>query len=213
MNLGGNDPCPCGSGKKYKKCCFDKRGDNTGVDNMQAIMAEVRSRLESGRFASLEEVQARLDSFMRRKNTEPCDDFHGLSPRQMHRFLHFPFESETLIEIKEQLESMALLDKVAITDSGKFTTIDLSAGQKKRLALVCALLEGRDVYLFDEIAADFDPEFRDFFYRTLLKELQAAGATVLAISHDDRYFDVADRVIVMDKGIIINGNNSVSSGE
>ena len=22
--IGRNDPCPCGSGKKYKKCCIDK---------------------------------------------------------------------------------------------------------------------------------------------------------------------------------------------
>ena len=113
-----------------------------------------------------------------------------------------------LKNIEELLERMGLLDKVSITDDRRFTTTDLSAGQKKRLALVCALLEGRDVYLFDEIAADFDPEFRDFFYRVLLKELQAGGATVLAISHDDRYFDVADRVIAMDKGIIVNGNGS-----
>lgn len=113
-----------------------------------------------------------------------------------------------LKKIEELLERMELLDKVSITDGARFTTTDLSAGQKKRLALVCALLEGRDVYLFDEIAADFDPEFRDFFYRVLLKELQAEGATVLAISHDDRYFDVADRIIAMDKGVIINGNGS-----
>jgi putative ATP-binding cassette transporter len=118
-----------------------------------------------------------------------------------------------LKKIDELLERMELLDKVSITDGDRFTTNDLSAGQKKRLALVCAMLEGRDVYLFDEIAADFDPEFRDFFYRVLLKELQEAGATVLAISHDDRYFDVADRVIAMDKGVIVNGNGSLFSKE
>jgi uncharacterized protein YecA (UPF0149 family) len=22
--VGGNDPCPCGSGKKFKKCCMNR---------------------------------------------------------------------------------------------------------------------------------------------------------------------------------------------
>ena len=101
MNIGRNDPCPCGSGKKYKKCCFDKRSGNTGAGDMQDIIAEIRNRLESGQFASIEEAQAALDGFMHRKNTAPGDDFHGLSPEQMHRFLHFPLESSPLIQIKD----------------------------------------------------------------------------------------------------------------
>jgi ABC-type hemin transport system ATPase subunit len=52
----------------------------------------------------------------------------------------------------------------------------------------------------DEFAADQDPEFRRFFYETLLPELKAAGKTVIAITHDDRYFHCADRVIKMEYG-------------
>ncbi len=103
MTIGRNDPCPCGSGKKYKKCCLGKLGGKTGPDDMQDIIAEVRNKLESGHFTSIDEAQAALDGYMRRKNTAPLDQFHGLSPEQMYRFLHFPLESSPLIQVKEDI--------------------------------------------------------------------------------------------------------------
>lgn len=102
-------------------------------------------------------------------------------------------------QVRELLESMRLASKVTL-EGRRFSTIDLSSGQRKRLALVCAVLEGRNIFLFDEVAADFDAGFREFFYRVFLRELKARGKTVLAISHDDRYFDVADRVLTMRYG-------------
>jgi putative ATP-binding cassette transporter len=65
-----------------------------------------------------------------------------------------------------------------------------------------ALLEDRPLYIFDEWAADQDPEFRRYYYEDLLPELKRRGKTVLAISHDDRYFHCADRVVFMDYGTI-----------
>ena len=78
----------------------------------------------------------------------------------------------------------------------------LSAGQKKRLALVVALLEDRPVYVFDEWAADQDPGFREKFYAELLPELKRQGKTVIAVTHDDRYFHLADRVFRMKDGLL-----------
>ena len=83
---------------------------------------------------------------------------------------------------------------------GAFTTRALSQGQRKRLALVVAYLEDRPFLVFDEWAADQDPLFKDVFYRELLPELKAQGKTVLVITHDDRYFALADRVIRMEGG-------------
>lgn len=83
---------------------------------------------------------------------------------------------------------------------GRFSHIKLSTGQRKRLAFVTACLEDRPIIVLDEWAADQDPQFRHFFYHTLLKELQAAGKTVIAVSHDDHYFHLADRVIKMEYG-------------
>ncbi|MDD4922145.1 MAG: hypothetical protein PHS30_06665, partial [Bacteroidales bacterium] len=67
-------------------------------------------------------------------------------------------------------------------------------------ALIVTLLEDKPIYIFDEWAADQDPQFKDYFYDVLLKRLKAEGKTVIAVSHDDRYFHVADRVLKMDYG-------------
>jgi len=83
---------------------------------------------------------------------------------------------------------------------GRFTHTDLSTGQRKRLALIVALLDDRPIVMLDEWAADQDPQFRTFFYETLLAEFRAAGKTVLAVSHDDRFWHLADRVVKMEYG-------------
>jgi ABC-type siderophore export system fused ATPase/permease subunit len=92
-----------------------------------------------------------------------------------------------------------LQDKVSLEEDS-FSTIDLSGGQRKRLALLQCYLEDCPIYLFDEVAADQDPEFRRFFYRELLTRMKEKGKIVIAITHDDHYFDVADRVIKFDMG-------------
>ncbi len=102
--------------------------------------------------------------------------------------------------VRAELARVALDKKVEINDRGDFSTINLSSGQSKRLALACAIMEDRPVLLFDEVAADFDHHFREMFYRKLLPELKASGRTILVISHDERYFDVADRVLTLQYG-------------
>ncbi|MEN5084390.1 cyclic peptide export ABC transporter [Bosea sp. TWI1241] len=97
------------------------------------------------------------------------------------------------------LQRLGLAGVVSVAD-GRLSTTDLSTGQRKRLAYIHAVLEDRPILMFDEWAADQDPEFRALFYRTLLPELRSAGKTVIAVSHDDRYFDAADRVVHMSGG-------------
>jgi putative ATP-binding cassette transporter len=95
------------------------------------------------------------------------------------------------------LKKLKIDHKVSLED-GRFSTVELSSGQKKRLALIISYLEDRPIYLFDEWAADQDPVFKNFFYTELLPELKARGKTVIAISHDDAYFHRADRVVRID---------------
>jgi putative pyoverdin transport system ATP-binding/permease protein len=102
-------------------------------------------------------------------------------------------------QAKMYLEQLHLSHKVKVKD-GTLSTTAVSQGQRKRLALLTAYLEDRAFYLFDEWAADQDPLFKDVFYTQLLPELKARGKTVLVISHDDKYFDVADRIIKLDYG-------------
>ncbi|QKJ85040.1 putative ATP-binding cassette transporter [Paramixta manurensis] len=95
------------------------------------------------------------------------------------------------------------LDHKVTVNNGQFSTIALSQGQRKRLALLLAWLEDRPFYLFDEWAADQDPTFKAVFYQQLLPLLKAEGKTVLAITHDDRYFPLADRIIKLEFGQLI----------
>ena len=100
------------------------------------------------------------------------------------------------------LEMLHLRHKVQVKD-GRLSTLDLSQGQRKRLALLTAYLEDRPIYLFDEWAADQDPFFKEVFYRELLPELKKRNKTAVVISHDDRYYDAADRIIKLDSGRIV----------
>ena len=107
------------------------------------------------------------------------------------------------VRAREQFESTLRrldLDRVTRLEDGRITAVNLSSGQRRRLALAVALTEERPFYLFDEWAADQDPAFRNWFYATLLPELRAAGHGVVVVTHDDRYFDRCDRHIKLEEG-------------
>jgi putative pyoverdin transport system ATP-binding/permease protein len=105
------------------------------------------------------------------------------------------------------LAALHLDRKVRVCD-GVLSTTALSQGQRKRLALLTAYLEDRPFYLFDEWASDQDPQFKEVFYRRLLPELRAKGKTVVIITHDEKYFDVADRIIKLDYGHVNGASKS-----
>ena len=107
--------------------------------------------------------------------------------------------------LKESLRSMGLMEKTAYVD-GRFTNLNLSSGQKRRLALIIALMEDKPILVVDELAADLDPVFRKYFYEVILVDLKSRGKTIIATSHDDRYFHVADKVVKMEYGRIIDGD-------
>jgi putative ATP-binding cassette transporter len=111
-------------------------------------------------------------------------------------------EPETVSTLLTEMQLDAKIEAV----NTRWSTLELSTGQRKRLALVVSLLEGRPLLVFDELAADQDPEFRQFLYETLLPRLKAGGATIIAATHDDRYFHVADKVIKMEYGKVLHGH-------
>ncbi|NJM74608.1 MAG: cyclic peptide export ABC transporter [Acaryochloridaceae cyanobacterium RU_4_10] len=104
-------------------------------------------------------------------------------------------------QTQDYLIRLQLDRKVQVKD-GVLSTTALSQGQRKRLALLTAYLEDRPIYVFDEWASDQDPVFKEIFYSQLLPELTNRGKTVLVVSHDDRYFDCADRIVKLDYGKI-----------
>ncbi len=102
-------------------------------------------------------------------------------------------------EVDELLRRFKLADVTAFKD-GRFTKLDLSSGQHKRLAMIIALLERRPILLFDEWDAHQDPELRMYYYTELLPALQAEGRTIIAVSHDDRHFHRADVLVHLESG-------------
>jgi putative ATP-binding cassette transporter len=114
----------------------------------------------------------------------------------------FGVESFEMHDLANQyIQDLHLDGKVKIV-GGAFSGTALSDGQKKRLALLVTYLENRSIYIFDEWAADQDPVFKDIFYRKILPSLKSMNKLVIVISHDDRYFDAADKVVIMDRGVV-----------
>ena len=116
-------------------------------------------------------------------------------------------------QVDRLLRQMRLADKTRLAN-GEFSTLDLSGGQRKRLALIVSLLEKRPILLLDEWTADQDPDFRRKFYDELLPELQQAGGTVVVITHDERYLDelkLSARRLRMDEGRFV-GQQSAENG-
>jgi putative ATP-binding cassette transporter len=107
-------------------------------------------------------------------------------------------------DVVEHYLSVLKLDKKVTYKDGKFSTLLLSDGQRRRMALVAAFIEDKELYLFDEWAADQDPSFKEAFYHEILPSLKAKGKAVVVITHDDRYFHVADKVITMTDGVVSN---------
>ena len=114
-------------------------------------------------------------------------------------------EGQNTDQHQQLLETLELQDKVSISDM-KYDTTKLSGGQRKRLGLLQCYMEDSPIFLFDEWAAEQDPEYRKFFYRTLIPEMRKQGKIVIAITHDDHYFDEADRIYKMSDGQLIEVN-------
>lgn len=127
------------------------------------------------------------------------DDYLGLAAEDLDE------------RVRGLLRDLELAHAVTVRD-GKLSTLALSTGQRKRLALLTALLEDRPVYLFDEWAADQDPRFREVFYHRIIPDLRARGKTVVVITHDDRYFDRADQLVKLDFGHVVPASASITRG-
>jgi putative pyoverdin transport system ATP-binding/permease protein len=113
-----------------------------------------------------------------------------------------PIDEVKLEAANRYLRELAIDHKVQIKD-GMFSTTDLSDGQRKRLALVVSFVDDKELYLLDEWAADQDPIFKKVFYTEILRDLKAQGKAVVVVSHDDRYFHVADQLLIMEDGKIV----------
>jgi putative ATP-binding cassette transporter len=152
------------------------------------------------------------DSGEIRLNGMPIGPRHGEFHREQFSAVFSDFYLfASLVELGDDIDQRARrylprldLDASVRIENGVLSTLALSQGQRRRLALLTAYLEDRPFYVFDEWAADQDPEHRETFYAQILPELKARGKTVVVITHDDRYFSLGDRVAKLDYGRIVD---------
>jgi len=136
------------------------------------------------------------------KNREDYRQHFSAVFSEFHLFELLGLNGDHLNErARDYLAKLSLDHKVEVK-AGELSTVKLSQGQRKRLALLTAYLEDRPIYVFDEWAADQDPAFKDIFYLKLLPELKANGKTIIVITHDDRYCHMADRIVKLENGVI-----------
>jgi putative ATP-binding cassette transporter len=152
-----------------------------------------------------ESGEIRLDG--RRMGPDDADEYRQLFSAVFSDFFLFDvllgLEGERLDDRAHAYLARLHLDRKVRVQDGTLSTTDLSQGQRKRLALLTAYLEDRSIYLFDEWAADQDPQFKEVFYRQILPELKERGKAVVVITHDDRYYGVADRIVRLEHGKVV----------
>ncbi|MFL0248131.1 amino acid ABC transporter ATP-binding protein [Candidatus Clostridium stratigraminis] len=106
---------------------------------------------------------------------------------------------------KTESEEIAykLLKRIGLEDKAKSFPSQLSGGQKQRIAIARALAMSPDVMLFDEPTSALDPEMVGEVLQ-VMKELANEGMTMVVVTHEMGFAkEVADRVIFMDEGVII----------
>jgi putative ATP-binding cassette transporter len=174
------------------KITFITGGNGSGKSTMLGLLTglmplDTGSLLADGKAVDAEQMQSYRDQI-----SAVFSDYH------LSRRLYGVGDADPA-RVCALLQRLEMADKVSVRD-GAFTTVDLSVGQRKRLALVVALLEDKRVIVLDEWAAGQDPHFRRIFYEKLLPELKAQGKIVICVTHDDRWFGLADKVLRMKEG-------------
>jgi cyclic peptide transporter len=170
---------------------FVTGGNGSGKSTLAKILCGLYPSTRGQILVDGKRVKSRKKSEYRKHFSCVFSDFHLFDE------LHGIDADEDQVE--SLLEKFGLVGKVEFKD-GRFSTLALSTGQRKRLGLVVALLEERPALVLDEWAAEQDPEFREHFYRTLLPELKDQNKAVVVITHDDRYFDLPDQIMKLESG-------------
>lgn len=169
-------------------------GNGSGKSSLARLLAGLYPPSSGGIFLDNDVPVAEDPQAYRRLFSAVFTDFH--------LFAHLLGPQGEIVpehRLRDWLAALQMEHKVRFAD-GRLLNVKVSQGQRKRLALLLGLLEERDILLLDEWAADQDPLYRRVFYRELLPRLKAAGVTIVVVSHDDRYFDQADRLLKMEGG-------------
>jgi putative ATP-binding cassette transporter len=170
--------------------------NGSGKSTLFMLLSGLYLPVSGGLWVDGEEVNSETRSSYRELFSSVFSDFYLFQ----HLLDGFGQDVENDL-INEWLAHLQLSEKAKV-ENNRILNTQLSQGQRKRLALLIAVLEQRSILILDEWAADQDPYYRQIFYEQILPILKQKGYTVFAISHDDKYFQHADRIIQMDQGIL-----------
>ncbi len=141
------------------------------------------------------------------KNIDEYREFYSAIFFDFYLFDHLHhIKSDFWLEKAQEYLKLLELDKKVKIDDNKLSTTSLSTGQRKRLVLLLSLLEDKPLYLFDEWAASQDPYYKNVFYKKILPDLKALGKTLFIVTHDEQYFDCADRILLLQEGKLVREN-------
>ena len=114
-----------------------------------------------------------------------------------------PVKLGLMTKDEAEKKAMELLERVGLSDKADSYPHQLSGGQQQRVAIARALAMNPDIMLFDEPTSALDPEMVGEVLQ-VMKELAASGMTMVVVTHEMGFArEVANRVIFMDEGIIM----------
>ncbi|WP_299493422.1 SEC-C metal-binding domain-containing protein [uncultured Shewanella sp.] len=180
MKAGRNDPCPCGSGNKYKRCCMDSMSKQRAdiIDDLTQITA-MNVNL------SIDELNVVAQHKAAEYNHCPNDDFCGLSPAQMSNWLYAPFGELERFRLctPEDLSAcpvmryLSLILEEAMQHEGSIKATTKGNLPVKLVKQASALLPEFNVSLFEielsisEFAGSNEDKFNALHYARVLAEL------------------------------------------
>nr|WP_314486339.1 multidrug ABC transporter permease/ATP-binding protein [uncultured Kingella sp.] len=171
-------------------------GNGSGKSTLSMLLAGLYAPASGKIFVDDTEITAENRPAYQQLFASVFTDFHIFE-----QLINGIGEDAAEAQIAQWLAHLQLDEKVKI-EQNRILNSKLSQGQKKRLGLLTAALENRSIIILDEWAADQDPQFRRIFYEQLLPLLKQSGSTIFAISHDDKYFHHAERIISMKQGVL-----------
>lgn len=110
---------------------------------------------------------------------------------------------------KAQERALALLADLGLSERSEHKPQQLSGGEKQRVAAARAMMMQPSVILADEPSGSLDSQNKEELHRLLLDMRERYGQTIIVVTHDKETAKIADRVIEMKDGRVVNGEYSL----